>query len=384
LALRHEAVPPQVHFHRLSPHISLQGTRLAVPTTLVPWPKGEVPRCAAISSFGVGGTNAHVIVEEAPSLPGEDAAASHDQIRVLSLSAHSDAALRELAGAWSGFLERTPEPQADLCYTATQRRTHHDFRLALVGRTRSDFAARIADYLRDDAATGFAAGRRPMITGPRVAFVFSGQGPQWYAMGRELIASEPLFRNVVEACDRLLQPWSGWSLVDALAASEAETRVDQTEVAQPALFAVQVALAALWKSWGIEPDAVVGHSIGEIAALHIAGVLTLDQAIRVVWHRGRIMQQATGLGRMASVGLTAEQAAELVRPYGERLSVAAINAPRSVVLSGETEALTAALADLAARGVQHRLLPVQYAFHSAQMAPFQHRLADELADLRSA
>ncbi|MBI4995371.1 MAG: SDR family NAD(P)-dependent oxidoreductase [Rhodocyclales bacterium] len=384
LALRHEAVPPQVHFHRLSPHISLQGTRLAVPTSLVPWPKGEVPRCAAISSFGVGGTNAHVIVEEAPSLPGEDAEASRDQLRVLSLSAHSEAALRELAAAWPGFLERTADSAADLCYTATQRRTHHDFRLALVGSSKSEFAARIADYLRDDAAMGFAAGRRPTITGPRVAFVFSGQGPQWYAMGRELMASEPAFRDAIEACDRLLRPWSGWSLVEALAASEAETRVDQTEVAQPALFAVQVALAALWKSWGIAPDAVVGHSIGEIAALHIAGVLTLDQAIRVVWHRGRIMQQATGLGRMASVGLTAEQAGELVRPYGERLSVAAINAPRSVVLSGETEALTAALADLATRGVQHRLLPVQYAFHSAQMAPFQHRLAAELADLRSA
>ncbi|MBI5785595.1 MAG: SDR family NAD(P)-dependent oxidoreductase [Rhodocyclales bacterium] len=384
LALRHEAVPPQVHFHRLSPHISLQGTRLAVPTSLVPWPKGEVPRCAAISSFGVGGTNAHVIVEEAPSLPGENAEASRDQLRVLSLSAHSDAALRELAAAWSGFLERTPESAADLCYTATQRRTHHDYRLALVGRSKSDLAARIADYLRDDVATGFAAGRRPAISGPRVAFVFSGQGPQWHAMGRELMASEPVFRDAIEACDRVLRPWSGWSLLEALAATEADTRVDQTEVAQPALFAVQVALAALWKSWGIEPDAVVGHSVGEIAALHVAGVLTLEQAIRVVWHRGRIMQQATGFGRMASVGLTAGQAAELVRPYGERLSVAAINAPRSVVLSGETEALTAVLAELTARGVEHRLLPVQYAFHSAQMAPFQQRLADELADLHSA
>ncbi|MBI4995540.1 MAG: acyltransferase domain-containing protein, partial [Rhodocyclales bacterium] len=380
LALRHEAVPPQVHFHRLSPHISLQGTRLAVPTSLVPWPKGEVPRCAAISSFGVGGTNAHVIVEEAPSLPGENAEASRDQLRVLSLSAHSDAALRELAAAWSGFLERTPESAADLCYTATQRRTHHDYRLALVGRSKSDLAARIADYLRDDVATGFAAGRRPAISGPRVAFVFSGQGPQWHAMGRELMASEPVFRDAIEACDRVLRPWSGWSLLEALAATEADTRVDQTE----ALFAVQVALAALWKSWGIEPDAVVGHSVGEIAALHVAGVLTLEQAIRVVWHRGRIMQQATGFGRMASVGLTAGQAAELVRPYGERLSVAAINAPRSVVLSGETEALTAVLAELTARGVEHRLLPVQYAFHSAQMAPFQQRLADELADLHSA
>ena len=381
LALRHEAVPPQVHFQRLSPHISLDGTRLAVPTSLVPWPKGEVPRCAAVSSFGVGGTNAHVIVEEAPSLPGEQE--PRDMSRVLAFSAHSEVALRELAGAWSRFLTRTAASAADLCYTAARRRTHHDHRLALVGRTREDFAARIADYLRNDAATGFAAGRRPAASGPRLAFVFSGQGPQWFAMGRELLGSEPAFRAVIEDCDRLLRPLSGWSLLDELGAFEESSRVDQTEVAQPALFALQVGLAALWKSWGIAPDGIAGHSVGEIAALHVAGVLTLADAVRVVWYRASIMQQATGLGSMASVGLTAAQASELVRPYGERLSVAAINAPCSVVLSGETEPLTKALADLTARGVNHRLLPVRYAFHSAQMAPFQQRLAHELAGLRT-
>ena len=217
---------------------------------------------------------------------------------------------------------------------------------------KEDFAARIADYLRNNAATGFAAGRRPAVSGPRLACVFSGQGPQWFAMGRELLESEPVFRAVIEDCDRLLRPLSGWSLLDELAACEERSRVDQTEVAQPALFALQVALAALWKSWGIAPEGIVGHSVGEIAALHVAGALTLADAVRVVWHRARIMQQATGLGSMASVGLTAAQASELVRPYGERLSVAAINAPRSAVLSGEPESLTKALADLAARGVQ--------------------------------
>jgi acyl transferase domain-containing protein/NADPH:quinone reductase-like Zn-dependent oxidoreductase/acyl carrier protein len=382
LALRHEAVPPQLHFQRLNPHITLEGTRLAVPTSLVPWPKGEVPRCAAVSSFGVGGTNAHVIVEEASGLPR--AGEPREMTRVLTVSAHSEVALRELANAWSQFLVNTSDSVADLCYTAAFRRTHHDHRLALVGRTKTDFAARIADYLHDDAATGFSTGRRPAVSGPRVAFVFSGQGPQWFAMGRELLESEPVFRAEIEHCDELLRPLSGWSLLDELCATEERSRVDQTEVAQPALFALQAGLAALWKSWGIVPDGIVGHSVGEIAALQVAGVLTLADAVRVVWHRARIMQQATGLGSMASVGLTAAQASELVRPYGERLSLAAINAPRSVVLSGETEALTTALADLAARGVNHRRLPVQYAFHSAQMAPFQQRLAEALAGLPSA
>jgi acyl transferase domain-containing protein/NAD(P)-dependent dehydrogenase (short-subunit alcohol dehydrogenase family)/acyl carrier protein len=384
LALRHEAVPPQVHFQRLSPHISLEGTRLSVPTRLTRWPRGDVPRCAAVSSFGVGGTNAHVIVEEAPTLPAASGDVPLDASRVLTLSAHSAPALHALATAWSNFLVDTPDSVADICYTAALRRTHHDHRLAVVGRTKEDFAARIAEHLREEGAVRVAAERRSAVTRPRVGFVFSGQGPQWHAMGRELLASDAVFRSVIEQCDRLLQPLSGWSLLDELGAAQERSRMDQTEVAQPALFALQVALAAQWRSWGIVPDAVVGHSVGEIAALHVAGVLTLDEAVHVVWHRGRIMQQATGLGSMASVGLTAVEAQALVQPFGERLSVAAINSPRSVVLSGDSDALQQALSDLATRGIGHRLLPVRYAFHSSQMTPFQERLCAELANVRTA
>ena len=185
-------------------------------------------------------------------------------------------------------------------------------------------------------------------------------------------------------CDGHIRRLGGWSLLEVLAQSEEHSPLDQTAYAQPALFAVQVGLAALWKSWGIAPDGVVGHSIGELAALHVAGALSLPDAIRIVVHRGRIMQEATGLGRMASIGMTEAEAINLIKPYGKRLSLGAINAPQSVVLSGEEDALNDALAALARRGISHRMLPVQYAFHSAQMTPFGERLSRQIAGIHPA
>jgi malonyl CoA-acyl carrier protein transacylase len=214
-----------------------------------------------------------------------------------------------------------------------------------------------------------------------VAFVFCGQGPQWYAMGRELFGDEPVFRDALLACDALIKSRTGWSLIDELTAEETASRLDLTAVAQPAIFAIQVALAALWNSWGIVPSAVVGHSVGEIAALHVAGSLTLDEAVRIVCERGAIMQRAAGGGRMAAASITAAEAQALVQPYGDRLSIGAINSPRGVTLSGEPVALEEALAELDARGVSHRALTVNFAFHSAQMAPCELALASALGNV---
>ena len=382
LALRHELIPRQLHFTQLNQHLSLAGTRLQVAAQPVPWPAGPQTRCAGTSSFGVGGTNAHVIVEEAPRLPAE-APLADGEPRLLHLSAQSEPALRALAQAWTEFLPRSPASLADLCHTAGARRSALDHRLALVGRTREELAVRLSDYLRNEVSPGAVAGRVPAEGVPRLAFVFSGQGPQWFAMGRELIAAEPVFRDRIDACDALLLPLAGWSLRAELAKDEAQSRLADTEVAQPALFAIQVALAALWQHWGIVPDGVVGHSVGEIAALHVAGVLGLADAVRVVCQRGRVMQQATGSGRMAQASLAEEEALQLLKPYGDRLALGAVNGPRSIVLSGEPAALDELLGVLTPRGVAHRMLPVRYAFHSAQMAPFQQALAGLLADLPS-
>ena len=383
LALRHEAIPPQIHFKSLNKHLSLDGTRLAVPTALTPWPRGPLARCAGTSSFGVGGTNAHVVLEEAPRLGAAPQATAEQRTHLLHLSAQSGPALRELARSWAGFLPRSPASLTDLCFTAGARRSALDHRLAVLGRDREELRARLEAFARDGEAPGASLGRVAPDAAPRLAFVFSGQGPQWYAMGRELLAQEPVFRARMDECDALIRAATGWSLLAELSVDEAASRLNQTEVAQPALFAIQVSLAALWASWGVRPGAVVGHSVGEIAALQVAGVLSLAEAVRVVCLRARVMQQATGHGRMAAVDCSAAEAEALLAPFGERLSLAALNAPRSVVLSGEPAALDDALNALASRGVHHRLLPVNYAFHSAQMAPLQRELVARLGEVVS-
>lgn len=386
LALRHGALPGQPDFTTLSPHLDLSGTRLVVPTALTPWPRRNAPRCAAVSSFGVGGTNAHVVLEEAPELvaPASGAAAGDGNRELcLPLSAQHPEAVRALARRWVGFLEQPGVSLEAACRTAAVRRTHFDVRLAVVGRTTAELRSRLEAFESGEPSPDVAWGQRPVATALRVGFVFCGQGPQWPGMGRELLQTEPVFRDVIVECDALLRPLAGWSLLEELDRDEGASRLDQTEIAQPALFAIQVALSALLRSWGIEPTAVAGHSVGEIAALHQAGVLTLAEAVRIAWQRGRIMQDATGNGAMASVGLTGEEAAEVVAPHGERVVVAAFNAPRSVVLSGEPEALTGILAGLDARGVNHRRLPVHYAFHSPQMEPLRHRLVAALGKVEA-
>ncbi len=372
LMFRHGAIPPQVHFRKLSPHITLDGTRLKIPTALTPWPAGPQPRRIGTSGFGVGGTNAHVIMEEAPPLPAGEGVAKEGPY-LLPLSAQSAVALQALARKWVDLLATSNAHVADLCAAAAQRRSHYDFRAGFVAGSAEELAQRLRSYLAGES-TGFAAGRLSPSGAPRLAFVFSGQGPQWFAMGRELAAREPVFQAVLADVDARLSALAPWSLLAELNAPEATSRLGETEIAQPAIFALQVALAALWKSWGFEPAGVVGHSVGEIAALHVAGALDLDTAVRIVYHRARIMQRATGQGAMAAVTLSEAEAEPLVRRFGDTLSVGAVNSPRGVVLSGARGALDQALADLESRGVTHRALPVNYAFHSAQMRP----LADEL------
>ncbi|MEO8693820.1 MAG: SDR family NAD(P)-dependent oxidoreductase [Acidimicrobiales bacterium] len=381
LSLQHEAIPPHLHFTALNPHISLDETRFFIPTESHPWPAGSMRRLAGISAFGFGGTNAHVVVEEAPRLPRSEPS---DGPFVLPLSAQNADALRATAARFAHHLATVDgEALPDVCYTAGARRTHHDERLAVVGSNRDELVERLRTFAAGEARPGTAIGRRDPGQARRLAFVFSGQGPQWWGMGRELLAHEPVFHAAVERCDELLRAYVDWSLLDELARPEADSRLDQTEVAQPALFALQIGLAALWGSWGVIPHTVVGHSVGEIAAAYVAGALTLDDAIRVVAHRSRLMQASTGNGAMASVQLPVASVEELIAPYGDRLCVAAINAPAATVISGEPAAMDDAVDALTATGAIVRRLPVNYAFHSPQMAPYAGELAAALAGLEA-
>ncbi len=382
LALEHARIPPHLHFTALNPHASLEGTRLEIRAGGSPWPRGDRPRFAGVSAFGFGGTNAHIVLEEAPVLP-ETAAADSGGPLVLPVSARSDAALAEAARRLRGLLEERQDAPAfvrDVCRTASLRRTHFEERLVAIGDRAGDLIAALDAFAAGQPPWTVARGRAA-VTPPSPVFVFSGQGPQWWGMGRELIAREPVFRRALEEVEALFRAVSGWSLIEALTRPEAESRLGETKVAQPAIFAVQVALAALWKSRGVVPGVVVGHSVGEIAAAHVAGALDLETAVRLVYHRGRLMQAATGHGRMASVERSAGDVGEAIGALAGRLSVAAINGPRSTVISGEPAAVATLVADFEARGVSCRLLPVNYAFHSPQMAAIATRLPEAVGPI---
>jgi acyl transferase domain-containing protein/pimeloyl-ACP methyl ester carboxylesterase len=393
LMLTHRQIPPNLHFHTPNPYIPFAQLPLRVPQQLEDWTARVEPPLAGISSFGFGGANAHMILEAAPTLQRCPSRLPLEppQARLLPLSARSPEALKALAQTyWFQLQAETLAPTAtdltDLCYTASVRRSHHAHRLSLAFETREQLLQSLAEFRSEGEPAGlltrFSVGQKKPSRRSRLVFVCSGQGPQWWGMGRQLLVQEPVFRASLEACDAHLQNLAGWSLLAQFQVPEAQSRLDETAVAQPALFALQVALASLWRSWGIEPDAIVGHSVGEVAAVHIAGGLSLEDALQVVWQRGRLMQKATGQGKMAAVELTVAAAEQLLIPYQGRLAIAAINSPTSLVLSGETAALQEVLQALAAQQVFCKLLPVNYAFHSPQMAPYQAELAQALAGIQ--
>lgn len=378
LAMQNDKIPGNLHFRSLNPRIDLKGTSLEIAQEAKPWTSGIRPRCAGVSSFGISGTNAHIILEEAPRNLEEALLEEEASTCLLPLSAKTPDALRDLARAFHEMLISAQSPRlTDIVHTASARRSHYLHRLAVVGSSREEVARQLAGYLDDNAPTGVARGQS--IPGrAKVVFVFSGQGSQWLGMGRQLYESDSSFRSVIDTCDNLMTARLGWSLLDELDSTEAMSRMSETQVAQPLLFAVQIALVEMLRSWGIAPDAMIGHSVGEIAAAHIAGILSLDEAIRLVSLRGRIMQKATGMGKMVSVSMSPDQARTMIEGYEDRVSIAAINDPTSVVLAGAAGAIDDIVVKCEKQGFTSRPVRVNYAFHSPQMDPFERELVDRL------
>jgi myxalamid-type polyketide synthase MxaE and MxaD len=379
LALTHKQIPPHLHFERLNPNITFEGTRFVVPTRLVNW-KSNSRLVAGVSSFGFGGTNAHVLLEEAPTLPVEEVHTSAAPCHLLVISGHTEEARLAMAAA---YRESLAEPTAEvsvICRTAALHRTHHAQRLAVVGRTTGELRERLDAYLRgeaDPSVQSGVAGARPR----RVAFVFSGHGSEAVHLPAGLVDGEPAFRDALVACDAALAAFAGWSVIDVLRDIDPARSMRDTAVFQPVTFAVQVSLAALWQSWGIRPTAVVGHSLGEIAAAHVAGCLSLNDAARLVWQRSKLMQDLGGRGRMVSVRMTLAEAEAAVARYPGEIAVAACNAPMSIVLSGNPVAVDDLAARLAGEGRFVRRLSVDYAFHSPAMNGVAERLAASCGDL---
>ena len=386
LSLRHQTIPPLAHFTTLNPHVSLEGTRFVIPTAPHAWPAGGARRLAGVSSFGWSGTNAHVIVEEAssPAAADREDQSAGARARLLPISARSAPALTALAGRYRDLLGSAGMDSArleDVCYTASIRRSHHEHRAAVVGSSPREIADALDALVSGEPRRGSSIGQLRPGGNASPVYVFCGQGPQWLGMGRELLREEPAFKEAVTRCDEEIRTLAGWSPLDELAADANRSRLDQTEFAQPVLFTLQVGLAALWASWGVTPSAVVGHSVGEVAAAYVAGALSLADAIRVVVHRARIMQQATGRGKMAVVELPVREIERAVAAFNGRISIAAVNAPSSTVVSGEPAAIDELVRSLNEQQVLVRPIPVNYAFHSYQMEPCARELTAALAGL---
>lgn len=384
LCLKYKMIPPNLHFQQPNPAIPWQDHALAIPTCLTPWPQGRGPRVAGVSSFGIAGTNAHVVLEEAPQSEASEAVPevrdASPATYLLPLSAQTSEALRALARSYLNHLanaENAAQTLHDICYTASLRRTHHDYRLASIARSKKGLQDTLAAFLHHETSSDFCMGQRVPSCKRKLAWIFPGQGSQWLGMGRDLLAQEAVFRDTIEACDRIMRNYVDWSLLDQLRADEAHSRLHEIDVIQPTIFALQIALANLWRSWGIEPDAVIGHSMGEVAAACVAGCISLDDGAWIICSRSRLMRRVSGRGAMAAVELSLEQARQVVSDYADRVSVAVNNSPHSTVLSGDLEALTEILAMLERHNIFGRLVKVDVASHSPQMDP----LRDDLLQL---
>ncbi len=377
-------IPPSLHCQTPNPKVNFRELGIEVATTLRAFPQTGLPRLAAVNSFGFGGTNACALIQQGTAASGNARSALHHRAPVLlPISAASPPALAAAASALADTLEGGSS-LPDVAGTLALRCSHLGYRAVACAKSTQHAVSSLRAFARGDMPPEVISGCRG---GPvRLAFVFTGQGTQWCGMGRALLEHNMPFREAVETCDRIFAPLSGWSLVDELALEQERIRMDQTFVAQPILFALQVGLAALWKDWGIQPAAVIGHSVGEIAAAYICGALSLNDALAVVYHRSRLQERARMQGAMAAIAIAAQEARHLIEEYRLDLEVAAVNAPELVTVAGprqEIERLLGALAKSSSE-VSCQLLKIDYAFHSRQMDAFEEELRASLRSLVSA
>jgi acyl transferase domain-containing protein/ubiquinone/menaquinone biosynthesis C-methylase UbiE len=383
LALKYRQIPPSLHLVTPNPEIPFHRLGLRVAQTLEPWSQNDQkPRIAGVNSFGFGGTNAHVVLSDLETLDATSRQSPLDvRTLLLPLSAKTPEALQAVAKVTHEFVSASDNARvslSDICYTASRRRSHHEERLAVVADSCDGMAENLRAFLAGETRLGMSSGCLEPDKSPKLAFVFSGMGQQWWAMGRQLLQTEPVFRESIKRCDELLREYADWSLWDELTASEENSPINETQFAQCSIFAVQVALSALWRSWGIIPSAIVGHSVGEVAAAHVAGVLNLEDAVRVIFHRSRLHATTAGRGKMLAIALLPEEAQRVLVGYEERVSIAVFNSPTGLTLSGDTQALGEIAAILEQKEIFCRFLQVEVPYHSVLMEPLKAELEKSL------
>ncbi|MBP5971592.1 SDR family NAD(P)-dependent oxidoreductase [Brasilonema sp. CT11] len=398
LQMQHQQIVPHLHFNQPNPYINWQELPIAIPTQLTPWRAESHRRIAGVSSFGFSGTNAHVVVEEAPQTSkkqitevkkGEEFERS---CYLLTLSAKTDAALTELVSRYQQHLQSHPELTiANICFTANTGRAHFTHRLAIAAGSVNELQEKLTAFSTDKEVIGLYRGILPTTTTrSKIAFLFTGQGSQYPNMGRQLYDTQPTFRKALEQCDTLLRPHLDIPLLEILyptttpsADNQANpefnfnssfniiqnSTLNQTAYTQPALFAIEYALAQLWLSWGIQPDMVMGHSVGEYVAACIAKVFSLEDGLKLIAKRGRLMQALPANGTMVSVMASEAQIRAAIAPDIGEVSIAGVNGPKSVVISGANVAIQSICKTLEVQGIKTKPLTVSHAFHSSLMEP---------------
>ena len=399
-AMRHGVLPRTLHVDQPSSHVDWSAGEVSLLTEERPWQKNGEPRRAGVSSFGVSGTNAHVILEEAPApapvpeTTGSNGADSStaDQPGVLleggllgagalpwMLSGKSEGALRAQAERLREHLEGDPDLQPTDVGLSLTTRPAFGQRAVIMGGDRQELLTGLSALAASEQAAGVIEGVASPAAGAGAVFMFPGQGSQWEGMALELLDASPFFAERMRACGEALEEYVDWSLESVLRGAQGAPGLDRVDVVQPALFAVMVSLADLWRSLGVRPAAVVGHSQGEIAAAYVAGGLSLEDAARVVALRSRALVSLTGKGGMVSVALPVKELEERLERWGAGVGIAAVNGPSSVVVSGDRQALDGFLSECEAEGLRAREIPVDYAAHSVEVQEIRDELLDGCA-----
>ncbi|WP_218005066.1 type I polyketide synthase [Actinomadura macra] len=382
LCLEKGVIPPSLHLRDPNPAVAWDELPLRIVTERTPMPERGRPAIAGISSFGFSGTNAHVVLT-APPVP-QAAVPADDRTELLVLSATSPEALETLALRAADDLTSGPgrgRSLRDVCHSLATRRSRFESRLAVPVSSHEQAANALRAFAEGDDEPGLSSTdyADPEVR-PRVAFVFPGQGSQWAGMGRELMATEPVFADTIAACSQAIQREAGWSLEELLRSGD-EDQFTATPIVQPALWAMEIALAALWQSWGVEPDVVIGHSMGESAAAYVAGALDLADAAAVICRRSRLADRLAGQGLMAWAALSGAEAAAAIAGHEQSVAVAACNSVRSTVISGAADTVRTILDELDTREVFNRVVRVDFASHCPQVDAIREPLLQELADL---
>ena len=370
LALQQREIPPSLHVKKLNPFIPWDELPVKVATALMPWPPSAKTRLAGVSAFGFSGTNAHIVLQEAPAAEFVGAAAERPR-HLLTLSAKNEKARKELVGRFHRHISAHPEEHiADICYTANSGRAHLSHRAAIIADSKEQMREKLERLDSGERSAGVFEGQKESADPIKVAFLFTGQGSQHIGMGRRLYETQPAFRKTLERCQEILQGELAQPLLSVLYPESGQSSpLDQTAYTQPALFSLEYALAELWRSWGIYPSAVMGHSVGEYVAACVAGVFSLEEGLKLIAARGRLMQEMCEKGRMAAVSADEERVAAAVKAFQGDVVIAALNGPQNTVISGPPEAVQQILDQLKTAGIKVQPLAVSHAFHSPMMEP---------------